>query len=99
MRVHKPRAPILLTLLLSLLLVACFGGHGGGGGGGGNGGGGGGNGGGNQLFPVFQISKTHTGNFQQGQQNATYTITVTNVGTAATAGPVQVNDTLPSGET
>jgi uncharacterized repeat protein (TIGR01451 family) len=101
MRPRRTRAPFVVTLLLSLSLVACFGGHGGGGGGGGGnggGGGGGGNGGGG-LIAVFQISKSHTGNFQQGQQKATYTITVTNTGTGPTAGNVQVNDTLPSGET
>lgn len=97
MRAHQPRALFLLTSLLSLSFAACFGGHGGGGGGGGNGGGGGG-GGGNKVA-VFQISKTHTGNFQQGQQNATYTITVSNAGNAPTSGNVQVTDTLPPGET
>lgn len=97
MRAHQSRALFLLTSLLSLSLVACFGGHGGGGGG--KGGGGNGGGGGGNLFPVFQITKTHTGNFQQGQQNATYTITITNVGTAPTSGNVQVTDTPPPGET
>ena len=102
MRAHQTRALFVLTLLLSLSLVGCFGGHGGGGGGGnggrGGGNGGGGGGGGNQSA-VFQISKTHTGNFQQGQPGATYTITVTNVGNAATGGNVTVADTLPAGET
>jgi uncharacterized repeat protein (TIGR01451 family) len=41
----------------------------------------------------------HTGNFQQCQQNATYTITITNVGAGASIGHVQVNVTIPSGET
>jgi uncharacterized repeat protein (TIGR01451 family) len=45
------------------------------------------------------ISKTHTGNFTQGQVGATYTITVTNSGTAATSGTVTVTDTLPTGLT
>src|SRR5713101_8045074 len=78
------RALFLLTTLLSLFFVSCFGGHGGGGGG---------------SSPVFQVTVSHTGNFQKGQQNATYTIAVTNVGTAASVGHVQVNITIPSGET
>ena len=63
-------------MLLSLLLVACFGGHGGKGGGGGGGNGGGGGGGG----PVYTATVTHQGNFTQGQQNATYTVTLINIG-------------------
>jgi uncharacterized repeat protein (TIGR01451 family) len=47
----------------------------------------------------LQIAVTHTGNFQQGQTNATYTVTVTNTGTAGTSGNVQVNVTIPAGET
>ena len=34
--------------------------------------------------PVLSITKTHTGNFTQGQQNATYVVTVSN-GTAPLA--------------
>ena len=50
--------------------------------------------------PSLSITKTHTGNFAQGQQNATYTVTVSNNnGAAATTGTVTVTDTLPSGET
>jgi len=45
------------------------------------------------------ISKTHAGNFAPGQIGATYTITVTNSGSAATAGVVSVVDTLPAGLT
>src|SRR5205085_2401284 len=41
----------------------------------------------------LRISKFHTGSFVAGQQ-ATYTITVTNTGTAAVA-PVTVTDVLP----
>jgi uncharacterized repeat protein (TIGR01451 family) len=41
------------------------------------------------------ISKTHVGNFAQGQAGASYTITVSNVGPAATSGTVTVVDTLP----
>jgi hypothetical protein len=47
---------------------------------------------------VLGISSTHTGNFTQGQTNATYTITVTNgVSTGATSGPVTVTENLPPG--
>src|SRR5207253_1693170 len=49
---------------------------------------------------VLSISKSHTGNFIQGQQNATYTVTVSN-GSAAgpTSGTVTVTDTVPAGMT
>ena len=49
--------------------------------------------------PDLTITKTHTGNFVQGQTGATYTITVTNAGGAATSGTVTVTDTLPAGLT
>jgi uncharacterized repeat protein (TIGR01451 family) len=50
--------------------------------------------------PSLSISKTHAGNFAQGQQNATYTITVSNNNAAATtSGTVTVTDTLPAGLT
>ena len=45
------------------------------------------------------ISKSHTGNFSQGQTGATYTITVSNNGSGATSGTVTVSDTLPAGLT
>jgi uncharacterized repeat protein (TIGR01451 family) len=45
--------------------------------------------------PDLSISKSHSGNFTQGQTGATYTISVRNVGTAATSGMVTVTDTLP----
>ena len=45
------------------------------------------------------ISTRHTGSFTQGDIGDTYTITVTNIGTAATAGSVSVVDTLPAGLT
>jgi uncharacterized repeat protein (TIGR01451 family) len=52
------------------------------------------------LTPSLQITKTHTGNFTQGQAGATYTVTVSNAsGAAATSGTVTVTDTLPSGLT
>jgi uncharacterized repeat protein (TIGR01451 family) len=42
------------------------------------------------------IAKSHTGNFAQGQSGATYTLTVSNAGGAATSGTVTVTDTLPA---
>jgi uncharacterized repeat protein (TIGR01451 family) len=45
------------------------------------------------------ITKTHIGNFIQGQTGAIYTLTATNSGTAATSGTVSVVDTLPTGLT
>jgi uncharacterized repeat protein (TIGR01451 family) len=48
--------------------------------------------------PVLLISKSHVGNFTQGQQGATYTITVSNAGGAGpTSGTVMVSDTPSSG--
>jgi len=47
--------------------------------------------------PVLTLSVTHTGNFTQGQQNATYTITVSNKGGASsTSGTVYVEELLPA---
>jgi uncharacterized repeat protein (TIGR01451 family) len=51
------------------------------------------------LVPDMTIAKSHVGDFKQGQTGATYTIIATNVGSAATTGPVTVADTLPSGLT
>jgi uncharacterized repeat protein (TIGR01451 family) len=50
--------------------------------------------------PALQIAKTHTGDFMQGQQNATYQVTVSN-GSAArpTNAAVIVTETVPSGMT
>jgi uncharacterized repeat protein (TIGR01451 family) len=45
------------------------------------------------------ITKTHVGNFQQGQNFASYTITVTNSGSGSTVGAVSMTDTLPTGLT
>ncbi|MBI2817239.1 MAG: hypothetical protein HYX72_09895 [Acidobacteria bacterium] len=45
----------------------------------------------------FTITKTHSGNFSQGQSGATYTIAVTNSGTVASSGTVTVTETLPAG--
>ena len=50
--------------------------------------------------PGLSISKSHSGNFTQGQQNATYTITVSNAANAGpTSGSVTVAETAPSGLT
>ena len=49
--------------------------------------------------PDLTITKTHSGNFTQGQTGAQYTITVKNVGNQSTSGTVKVTDTLPSGLT
>ncbi|HWW74522.1 MAG TPA: DUF11 domain-containing protein, partial [Pyrinomonadaceae bacterium] len=46
--------------------------------------------------PDLTIAKTHTGSFTRGS-NGTYTLTVSNVGGAATSGTVTVSDTLPAG--
>jgi uncharacterized repeat protein (TIGR01451 family) len=45
------------------------------------------------------ITKSHSGNFTQGQTGATYAITASNVGSASTSGTVTVTDTLPAGLT
>ncbi len=42
------------------------------------------------------VSKTHSGNFSQGQTGARYTITVSNDGLGPTSGAVTVVDTLPA---
>src|SRR6185312_8875629 len=52
----------------------------------------------NQL-PDLTVTKSHSGNFTQGQVGATYSITATNSGSAATSGTVTVTDTLPAGLT
>jgi uncharacterized repeat protein (TIGR01451 family) len=49
--------------------------------------------------PDLTISKSHTGNARPGQIGFAYTITVSNVGTAASSGTVTVTDTLPAGLT
>jgi uncharacterized repeat protein (TIGR01451 family) len=49
--------------------------------------------------PDLTVAKSHPGNFFQGQQGAIYTLTVSNVGAAATAGLVTVSDNLPTGLT
>ncbi len=50
--------------------------------------------------PALSIAKSHSGNFTQGQSNATYTVTVSNqTGVSATSGTVTVTDTPPTGLT
>jgi len=49
--------------------------------------------------PDMTITKTHVGDFTQGQVGAQYTITVTNSGTIATTAAVSVVDTVPAGLT
>jgi hypothetical protein len=48
--------------------------------------------------PVLSVATTHSGNFAQGQQNATYTISVSDEPVAAiTSGAITVTESLPSG--
>jgi uncharacterized repeat protein (TIGR01451 family) len=49
--------------------------------------------------PDLTLTKSHTGNFTQGQTGAAYTLTAKNIGTGATSGMVTVTDTLPTGLT
>jgi uncharacterized repeat protein (TIGR01451 family) len=50
--------------------------------------------------PAIGVAKTHAGSFTQGQQAATYAVTVSNAaGAASTSGSVTVTDTLPGGLT
>jgi uncharacterized repeat protein (TIGR01451 family) len=49
--------------------------------------------------PDLAITVTHTGNFTQGEIGDSYTIVVTNVGTAASSGTITVTDSLPAGLT
>ena len=53
----------------------------------------------NAAVPDLAINKSHTGNFTPGQTGATYTISVSNIGSGATSGTVTVSDTLPAGLT
>jgi uncharacterized repeat protein (TIGR01451 family) len=50
-------------------------------------------------MPDLTVTKTHTGDFQQGERGRTFTITVTNVGGASTprGRVVSVKDVLPVG--
>jgi chitodextrinase len=49
--------------------------------------------------PDLTLTKTHAGSFVQGQTGATYTLTVSNIGSGDSSGLVTVNDALPSGLT
>ncbi len=49
--------------------------------------------------PDLTLVKSHSGNFTAGQVGATYTVLVTNLGSAPTTGAVTVSDIVPSGLT
>jgi uncharacterized repeat protein (TIGR01451 family) len=52
------------------------------------------------LVPVITVTKSHTGNFAQGQNGATYTVTASNAsGASSTSGTVTVTETAPAGMT
>jgi tripartite motif-containing protein 71 len=51
------------------------------------------------AVPDLTVTSTHQGNFKRGQNGAKYTLTVRNIGTAATTGMVTVSDVVPSGVT
>jgi uncharacterized repeat protein (TIGR01451 family) len=52
------------------------------------------------IVPILALTKTHAGNFIQGQTGATYTVTVSNqAGAAPTSGTVTVTETVPTGLT
>ena len=52
------------------------------------------------LPPVLSVSSTHSGNFTQSQNGATYAVTVSNqTGVGETSGAVTVTETLPAGLT
>ena len=51
------------------------------------------------LPSALSITKTHTGNFLQGQTGAAYALTVFNTGSVPTIGTVTVTDALPTGLT
>src|ERR1039458_4345649 len=48
---------------------------------------------------TWSVSKTHTGNFTQGQSGATYTVTVANASSGPVSGTVTVTETVPAGMT
>jgi uncharacterized repeat protein (TIGR01451 family) len=50
-------------------------------------------------LPDLTVVSAHSGNFVQGQIGATYTLTATNTGYAATNGMVTVTDVVPTGLT
>jgi uncharacterized repeat protein (TIGR01451 family) len=45
----------------------------------------------------LSVTKSHVGNFQQGQSGASYTLRIANSGTATTSGVITVTDNLPAG--
>ena len=47
------------------------------------------------LVPDLRVTKSHEGDFFVGQQGATYTVLVSNVGTGPTSGEVIVEDPVP----
>jgi uncharacterized repeat protein (TIGR01451 family) len=50
--------------------------------------------------PILTVTKTHEGNFVQGQNSTTYTVTVSNAaGAVPSSGLVTVTDTMPAGLT
>jgi uncharacterized repeat protein (TIGR01451 family) len=50
--------------------------------------------------PILTVTKTHEGNFVQGQNGTTYTVTVSNAaGAVPSSGLVTVTDTIPAGLT
>jgi uncharacterized protein (TIGR03437 family) len=52
------------------------------------------------VTPVLSIAKSHTGNFTQGQNGATYSVTVSNAtGAGPTSGTATVTETVPAGLT
>ncbi len=50
-------------------------------------------------MPDLIVTKTHAGNFSQGQTGASFTLTVTNQGLGSSSGTVTLTDTLPAGLT
>lgn len=52
-----------------------------------------------ENLPVLAISKSHTGDFAQGQTGAQYSVVVTNDGPGPTAGTVTVTENPPTGLT
>ena len=51
------------------------------------------------LSSQLSITKSHSGNFTQGQDGPVYSVTVTNAGPGPTGGTVTVTDTAPAGMT
>jgi uncharacterized repeat protein (TIGR01451 family) len=51
------------------------------------------------ALPDMTITKSHIGNFTQGQVGARWTLVLNNIGAGPTNAPVQMTDTLPSGVT